>query len=200
VDPQEHPQNAHEWAHHYVEAEGFSVLPAPLLEKEAKIEGWPERKVTLEEIEELFPPGELKNVVRINGDVSGGAGDLDLDCPEALAVVRHIVPGYENELRKFGREGQAPGHIDVMFEDEAPRTRRFSVPGDDGRENMIVELRANGSQTLLPPSLYPEDERCVLYPGKPITAHAVTLTEIAEEIAATALVLRNYPGTGAREE
>jgi len=196
LEPQEHPQNVNDVAKFYVDTEGWAVLPAAPGEKEAKIPGWPQLIIGVDAVDEYFPPGEDLNIVRVNGENSGGAGDLDLDRDEARRVAPHILP---SGLRRFGREGENLGHVDVRFADTVPRTSKFVLPGD-GDDRMVVELRANGSQTLLPPSFYPNGDRCVWEDGEVLEAHAVTLRGYAEDIAIAATALMNYPGEGARQE
>ena len=137
-------------ARRYIQ-EGIAVLPASVGEKEARITGWPQLILGIDAVDEYFPPGELLNIVRVNGTNSNGRGDIDLDRIETRKVANYIIP---EGTRRFGREGQIPGHIEVRFTDTVPRTTSYSLPGD-GDDRMVVELRADGSQTLLPPSVYP---------------------------------------------
>jgi DNA polymerase I-like protein with 3'-5' exonuclease and polymerase domains len=176
--------------------EGLAVLPTPVGEKEAKITGWPSLVLGPEAIDEYFPPGKQLNIVRVNGTNSSGRGDLDLDRPEALKVANYLIP---DGILRFGREGGTLGHIEVRFADTVPRTIQYELSGE-GDDQMVVELRADGSQTLLPPSVYPNGDRCVWQEGEVLEAHAVTLRGYAEDIAVSALLLMNYPGEGARHQ
>src|SRR5829696_8478332 len=187
--------NINDAARSYIE-EGFAVLPAPVGEKEARITGWPQLILGIDAVAEYFPPGEPQNIVRVNGTNSNGRGAIDLDRLEALKVAKYIIP---EDTRRFGREGQIPGHVEVRFADTVPRTTSYSLPGD-GDDRMVVELRADGSQTLLPPSVYPNGDRCVWEDGEVLEAHASTLRGYAEDIAVSALLLMNYPGEGARHK
>ena len=189
------PDDTNDAARHYID-EGIAVLPAPVGEKEARITGWPQLILGIDAVDEYFPPGELLNIVRVNGTNSNGRGDIDLDRIETRKVANYIIP---EGTRRFGREGQIPGHIEVRFTDTVPRTTSYSLPGD-GDDRMVLELRADGSQTLLPPSVYPNGDRCVWENGEVLEAHAVTLRGYAEDIAVSALLLRNYPGEGAQHK
>src|SRR5215211_5287270 len=196
MEPEKHPQTTGEWARRYIENEGFAVLPVLPGEKEARVKGWPQLVIGPEAIDEYFPPGLDLNITRVNGTNSGGRGDLDLDCEEVLKVAPYILP---EGLRRFGREGQVPGHIEVRFADTVPRTVSYSIL-DEGGDKMVVELRADGSQTLLPPSTYPEGDKCVWHPGEVLEAPAVTLNAYAQDLAIAALLLMHYPDTGARHQ
>src|SRR5215212_10240138 len=196
LEPQKQPENVNAWVREYIEEEGFAVLPAQPGEKEARRTGWPNLILGAEDIDKEFPPGQGLNIVRVNGDNSGGRGDLDLDCDEARRVAPYILP---EGLRRFGREGQDPGHIEIRFRDTIPRTVSYSIMSET-ENRMVVELRANGSQTLLPPSTYPEGDRCIWHPGEVLEAHAVTLNNYAQDIAIAALLLMYYPVEGMRHQ
>jgi len=183
-------------AKYYLDEEGFAVLLAPPGEKEARVKGWPNLVLGPNAIDEEFPPGKDLNIVRVNGTNSGGRGDIDLDRPESLRVANYIIP---EEVRRFGRQGQIPGHIEVKFADTVPRTTRYELPGE-GDDRCVVELRADGSQTLLPPSVYPDGDRCVWTDGDVLEAHTVTIRGYVEDIAVATLLLMNYPGEGARHQ
>src|SRR4051812_10853544 len=190
------PADANEAARHYIVEEGFAVLPASPGAKEARIRDWPKLIIGPEAVDEYFPPGEQANIVRVNGINSGGRGDIDLDRPEALKIASYMVP--EGTLR-FGRENKTPSHIEIKFLDTVPRTTKYLLPGD-GDDRMVVELRADGSQTLLPPSTYPEGDKCVWTGEDVLEGHAVTHHSLAADIAIGSLLLLNYPGEGARHE
>src|SRR5215211_1965615 len=107
-------QLSNEAAQRYIEDEGFAVLPAELREKEAYITGWNQLILGGKDVDAWFPPDEPKNIVRVNGDNSGGRGDIDLDRPEALRIAEYLVP---QDALRFGREGKILGHVDVRFAD-----------------------------------------------------------------------------------
>src|SRR4051812_39241038 len=183
--------SANEAARRYIE-EGMSVLPAAAGEKEARIKGWQNLILGLDSVDEWFPPSEALNIVRVNGTNSNGRGDIDLDRPEALKIVDYLIP---DDVRRFGREGQSLGHVEVRFvDDTVPRSAKYALPGD-GNDRMMVELRADGSQTLIH-GTYPNGDRCVWEGGEVLAAHATTLHSLAADIAVGALLLLNYPGAG----
>jgi len=196
MQPEEHTKNVNDWARHYVGEEGFAILPTARGEKESRRTGWPNLILGLEDLDKEFPADTDLNMVRVNGDNSGGRGDIDLDCREAVQVSCYILP---DGLRRFGREGKEPGHIEIKFRDSVPRTIPYSITTET-ENKMVVELRANGSQTLLPPSIYPEGDRCVWHAGEVLEAHAVTLNGYAQDIAIASLLLMHYPDVGLRHQ
>src|SRR5215212_9226558 len=193
MEPENHPQTTWGWARHYIENEGFAVLPALPGEKEARVKGWPQLVIGPEAIDEYFPPGETRNVTRVNGTNSGGRGDIDLDHPAALRVANYLVP---DSIRRFSRE-VVLGHIEIRFLDHCPRTIKYELPGA-GEDRMVVELRSDGSQTLLPPSTYPNGDRCVWRAGEVYEAHTVSIRALASDIAIASVLYMYYPGEGRR--
>src|SRR5215218_269085 len=138
LEPEKHLESVNSWAHHYVE-ENFAVLPAEPGEKESRRKGWPNLILGAEDLDKEFPPGENLNIVRVNGENSGGHGDIDIDCEEGLKVAPYILP---EGLRRFGREGQELGHVEIRFADTVPCTTSYSIV-DNADNKMVVELRAN---------------------------------------------------------
>src|SRR5215831_5786430 len=63
---------------------GYKVVPIPLKEKGAVLEGWNKLRITDADIDEYFPPDRPQNVGLLVGEPIGGLVDVDLDCPEAV--------------------------------------------------------------------------------------------------------------------
>jgi hypothetical protein len=143
---------------------GWSLVPIPAGEKGPRIEGWQSRKFGAED----FPPGG--NVGLILGPRSGEMVDIDLDCPEALAladlylVETSAVFGRASKRRSH-RLYIAPGAVYESFSDP--------ITGD-----MLLELRAAGRdggahQTVIPPSAHPS--------GEPIEWHGNVIDPVVIE-------------------
>lgn len=75
--------------------------------------------------------------------------DVDLDSPFARAVAGEVLP--RTELR-WGREGARESHW--AYRVPGASTRKFKA--DAG---MLVEIRADGCQSVVPPSVHPSGER-----------------------------------------
>src|SRR5262249_50628077 len=71
---------------------GLAPIPLPHRSKDPRREGWQDLRVTVETLDEYFPPGQLRNVGVLNGEPSGGTADVDLDCTEALAAAALLPP------------------------------------------------------------------------------------------------------------
>lgn len=125
---------------------GWQPVPLPAGSKAPTRPGWQRGGFTASDFD---PTG---NVGLLLGDASGGLVDVDLDCPESLDLAGDYLPptGWT-----FGRESKPRSHWLYIIEGDAGRTRRWT--GADGE--CLVELRANGGQTMAPPSVHPSGER-----------------------------------------
>ena len=91
------------------------------------------------------------NIGLINGDASGIV-DVDLDCREAKHLASALLP---KGLAAFEHAGNDRGHILYRVND-AGKTQRCQCP-ETGET--LVELRSNGSQTMIPPSIHPSGQK-----------------------------------------
>jgi hypothetical protein len=131
------------------------------------------------------------NVGVLLGEHSGGLVDVDLDCAEAVEIADAIFPATD---AVFGRASRPRSHRLYRISCRA-RTKSFNDPdrnaaarktgagaaGDAGA--MIVEVRADGGQTVFPGSLHPsgEDVRWDIE-GEPADAEWSDLLDRAEAI------------------
>lgn len=70
-------------------------------------------------------------------------------------------------------------------------------------EGKLLELRSNGHQTVVPPSLHKETGEQIIWHesnGTPATLTGAELSRAAHELAAATLLLRQYPALKARRE
>lgn len=136
----------------------------------------------------------------------GGLVDVDLDDPVAEAAADFFLPP---PLAVSGRASTPRAHRWYVVEDTEARTAQFAT----GRpRKMIVEVRARGGQTLVPPSVHDETgeryewaERTdpywssVLHTGSdPVPLGE--LHEAAAQIAMVAVLARSWPGPGGRHD
>jgi hypothetical protein len=137
----------------------------------------------------LYFFGNGYNIAICNGKSSNGLVNVDLDLPEPLAVARYILP----PTLKSGREGKELAHYWYLIEGPIPANRWFKLP--EGRPGfpMLVELLSTGSETLAPPSIYPEGERCVWGGDKIFRTSRSKLVKYVDDVAVAALLLRHYP-------
>ena len=96
--------------------------------------------------EEVLPMGG--NIGILLGAKSGII-DVDLDCREAKGLADLILP---KPLAQFDRGSSDSGHYIFKANSYGP-TKRFTGAGS---KTTIVELRADGAQTMIPPSVHPD--------------------------------------------
>ena len=80
---------------------------------------------------------------------TSGIIDVDLDCREAKGLADLILP---KPLAQFDRGSSDSGHYIFKANSYGP-TKRFTGAGS---KTTIVELRADGAQTMIPPSVHPD--------------------------------------------
>ena len=141
--------SADRWAEEYRRC-GWSLVPVPAGQKGTFQEGWQTREFGPAD----FPPG--CNVAMLLGPRSGNTVDVDLDCPEALALADVYLPPTGAQ---FGRAAKPRSH------------RLYVAPGalfesfaDPIGQRTLIELRTRGVTggehlTLLPPSVADGERR-----------------------------------------
>lgn len=143
-------------------------MPVPLLpgEKRPSVASWTDLDFDDErELRRFFRSEEQTHVaagalgvgIRL-GQHSGGLIDIDLDHPKAIRL-RSMLP---RTAARHGRPSRPDSHFWYVATDDLPAYRKFSLP--DG--STLMELRSTGHQTVIPPSMHPEQERYV-WTGEP---------------------------------
>jgi len=133
---------------------GWRVVPIPNGLKKPVIDGWPNLTFSAADLPHHFRDDQ--NIGIRLGAASGDLVDIDLDCPEAIAIADLYLPVTR---AKFGRQSKplshrlycAPGAVKECFADPL-----------DGA--MLLELRADGKQgkahqTIFPPSIADGESR-----------------------------------------
>ena len=168
------------------------MYPIPLIpgEKRPKPKKW---ETMLLDADEL--PGHFLGDVNIGlllGDASGGLVDVDLDAPEAVRAAPFLLP---RTARKHGRPGKPASHWWYRVE-SCGTTQRFKADGAS-----LCEYRANGGQTMVPPSRHPSGEvlRWV-EDGETAQVSGAILQTAVSRVAAAALLARNWPSEGSRQD
>jgi hypothetical protein len=122
--------------------------------------------------------------------------DIDLDCPEALALAPGFLPPTP---ARFGRASKTQSHW-LYVVDRPLKTTQYKDP-DSG--TMLVEIRSTGSCTMFPPSLHGESGELVTWQGEshePERVGEVDLRRGVVLLAGTALLARHWPGVGSRHD
>lgn len=197
-NPASGPVNAVEAAHIYMQ-QGWGVVPVPAGEKGLKLAGWQKGGFT----EQDFRPDN--NIGILPGRLSGGLIDVDLDCPETLELGREFLP---STGMIHGRGSTPESHYWYQIIDAIPEKsvryrdiEKFYPATNKKEQKTLIELRSDGVQTIVPPSLHPSGEQLVWNSqGEPGCITFEELDRIVRFIAAVALVARNWAGDGSRHD
>ena len=106
---------------------------------------WSDQGKPLEEA--LSNEGNLGLLLGPKSDIM----DVDLDCLEAKALADLILP---KALAQFDRGTADSGHYLYRATSFGP-TKKFNA---NGPKSTLVELRGDGAQTMIPPSIHPNGE------------------------------------------
>jgi putative DNA primase/helicase len=126
------------------------------------------------------------NIGILNGTTSALI-DIDLDCAEAVAFADLFLP---DTVASFGHEGNDRGHYLVAIKSSG-KTRKFNMP--DSSE-CLVELRSDGTQTMLPPSIHPSGHKLqfsYINDSAPAVEYADLLVA-TQRIAACSVIARSW--------
>lgn len=197
---------------------GLTPLPIPRHSKGPTMAGWtklrwPDPTEDLGEGEdavrkafEEYTAGGSTNLGVLLGEASGDLIDVDLDHPAALRLKSYLLPytaavhGRETSRRSHYWYRAKPGTL--------PSTRRLRIPDSSGRGTGVsVEIRGNGAQTLVPPSIHPATAETYEWEGEPWGGDdgpaLVDGTELLAQVillGLCAVLLDAWPGPGQRHD
>lgn len=160
-------------------ADGWAVVPIVAGKKNPEDTGWLKKTYTSEH----FPEGA--NVGVKCGSLSGWRVDVDLDALEGVAAGQTLLP---NTGMIHGRPGKPASHH--WFVCTGIKTHTFK----DLDGTMLVELRADGGQTVVPPSVHASGD--VLRwerNASPLTIAPDDLLNAVRAVAIAALFARHWP-------
>ncbi len=179
---------------------GWAPIPVPHRSKNPGRDGWPQERHTLDDVDRVF--NRTDNVGVLVGEPSGGLVDIDLDAPEAIAAAPYFLPATD---MRHGRPTKVTSHWWFVLTDELSLRRiPFEDPArkdEPGKKCMLVELRASGSQTVVPPSIHDLTGEPIEWEafGDPARVTAAELKAAVARVAACALVAWRWP-EGARHD
>jgi hypothetical protein len=170
------------YASRYIEL-GYAPIPVPAGVKNPNRRGWEQERHTLEDVPRWWNNGQ--NIGLLTGSPSGWLVDVDLDVPEAVSIAgRFLEP-----TRTSGHGEQLDLHW--WYVAEAARTRDYL--DTDGKKKLI-ELRANGRQTLVAPSLHPNGNEYAWNPTlELVTVEARELEQAVNKLATATLIACHLP-------
>jgi hypothetical protein len=191
---------------------GWAPLPIPTGSKAPTGKDWTEIRFDSErQLTEEFADC---NIGLILGAASNGLVDIDLDCPEAIALAPSLLP---HTTMRHGRASALESHYwyvvdrevataqydDPVVREEIKDRQRRGLPKDPSLKARLVELRSTGGQTVIPPSVHPSGEVLEWSGGelgepKQIAAEALQLR--VRVMAAASLLARYWPASGIRHD
>ena len=193
-------------------ARGWNPIPIPRHHKSPLQKRWQEHVTSAANVHEVFG-GLAQNIGVQLGNKSGGLTDVDLDCQEALTLADHFLPETGAE---FGRPSKPRSHrlyVTDLADTEGKATLQFidPIPGPNGEPVMLVELRIGptvmqkdkprviGAVSMFPPSRHPRGEFVDWdQEDDPAEVDGSELKSAVSELACATLLVRYYPGQGAR--
>lgn len=167
-------------------------VPIPSGTKKPTIERWPNLRLDEQGLREHFS-GPMNRGLLL-GSPSGGLVDVDLDSQEAIQLAPEFLPATE---RRHGRAGKPESHRWYLATPVKVKTTQFADV--DGK--MIVELRGDGHQTVVPPSVHETSERlCWHAAGEPAAVDLKDLQTAVSRLATAVLVALHWPAPSDRQQ
>src|SRR5215469_12680089 len=133
---------------------GWRVIPIPASEKGPRIPGWQKLNLETDDLPRYFE--SECNIGVAFGPMSEHLVDVDLDCPEALALADLYLPSTRAE---FGRPTKPRSHR--LYVAHGATYQSFGDPlAGKGEKGTLLEIRADpGHQTIFPPSVADGERR-----------------------------------------
>jgi hypothetical protein len=170
---------------------GRYVVPVPAGRKGPLLKNWPDLRLEAEQLGEYFSPDD--NIGWLTGAVSGNLVDVDLDCRAAVSLAKKFLPPTQ---RIHGRKGRCRSHHWYTVEPILEPVKFVDVDG-----KCLAEIRGDGQQTLVPPSIHPNGERLRWEAtGEPARVSGEGLVRAVAKVAAGALLARHYGEKGRRHD
>lgn len=172
-------------------ARGWAPVPVVAGKKRPNLNEW--EKLRVKDTKLFNDAGALGVIL---GEASHWLTDVDLDTPEAVYLGSLWLP---MTGMVSGRTGRPRSHR--WYVATGAKTSRWQDTTDPKKAAVLIEIRSNGGQTVLPPSPHPEgglytwDEA-----GDPAEVEVGLLKQRVSYVAAGALLARHWPAEGARHD
>lgn len=174
---------------------GWQPVRIPPRSKNPGFKGWEKFACTVDDAAEYFT--EDCNIGALLGKPSHGLTDIDLDCATAITVAPYLLP----DTATFGRPSKQRSHF--VYYCDGVSTKKFKDPVKvDNKNEMIVELRSTGCQTVFPGSVHPSGET-IAWVGEyrePTKLDPAELSRFVARVASAALLSKHWPGIGSRHD
>jgi len=174
---------------------GWAPVPIPFRKKRPTIKAWEDLRITADDAGQYFN-GAPQNIGIILGTPSDGLTDIDLDCPEALALAADFLPPTE---AVFGRKSTPASHW-LYRQPDITKATRLQDPAAkaNGHKATLVEFRAGGDkgvQTVFPGSTHEDTGEPIEWFSKGEAAEVDSnyLFKCVRYLAAACLLARYWP-------
>ena len=109
--------------------------------------------------------------------------DIDCDCREAVIIAKSLISGH---LASYFRSSTS-GHFLIRCDGG----KTLQLCDDDGT---IIELRGDGSQTMIPPSVHPDGQQLAFseWNSNADTCNYADLYKVVHQIGALSLLLKKW--------
>ena len=181
---------------------GWCPIPVPFKSKKPNTPGWQHSQLREEDLEKAFR-GKT-NIGVILGPKSSGLTDVDLDCPEAVALAPHLL---ERTAAIFGRPSNPNSHWlyqTSLAQAGSKSVIQFRDPMRPKEDGMLVEIRIGGetgAQTVFPGSVHETGEHIEWSEsGEPAKIENAELLAGVSMLASVCLLARHWPGEGSRHD
>lgn len=179
----------------------WNPLPVPFKQKKPMGIDWQHRIITGTEVERFFGERPMNIGVQL-GLNSGGLTDIDLDCPEAAAIARAVLP---KTPAIFGRPSKRDSHY-LYNTALASKLNQAALQFKDPiSKSMLLEVRIGGgdkgAQTVFPGSVHESGEAITWEEdGDPAQVDGDELVRCARLLASLCLFARYWPPSGGRHD
>ena len=168
--------------------QGFFVVPIPRDQNHPTIRRWQKMRLRLKDVKKSFSGAWGVGLLLKPSKLT----DIDLDCPEAVAAAKVLLP---RTGMVHGRRGNPSSHYFYLVT-PAPKNKSFFDPRQrpSGERAVLVEIRANG-QTVAPPSLHSKTGESIRWESQdePADVEGDNLYRAAAKVASAALVAHYWP-------
>ena len=177
---------------------GMAPIPVAYRKKSPIHSDWASLLINSENIGQYFNR-KPSNIGVLTGAPSGNLVDVDIDHPIAVRLGSKFIP---DSGAIFGRKSKPSSHFLFYCDDMAENIVTFEAKG----LGMIVELRGDSHQTVVPPSVHPSgetvewDRKSNSTDIKPSTIDFDELKTLAGYLAATVLLIHAWPEKGRRND
>lgn len=168
---------------------GFAPLPVPYKEKAPRLKEWQNAVIPKERLSDFFN-GQPQNIGVLLGEPSGGLIDIDLDCDEARKLAAEFLP---STSAVFGKTSTPRSHY--LYRCAGLKSAVFQ----DVDGSVLLEIRADGRQTIFPGSTHPNGDAIRWdSDGETAVVEPERFRAVVSLLAAASLLAKHWPEKGGR--